>query len=291
VLCHVRVFRPDELRDLSFALWGNQKFPYIFFFRTEELTLSWPELREHLGYAPNFDPRGNFYSVVSQRLDTFGGVEGYVRYLREHHSIAQNPFAPVTEQDLIETDLGLSDDEADLGQALKARVSRTFRSKAFISKVDTALTLRRNLLNLEPQLVEKIDSQQKRILIRPRRVAFAIGVKRAYRFRCAVCDSSLQTPNGRHEVQAAHIFPRSHEGSDDLRNGLCLCGRHHWALDVGWMSLSDDHRVLVRSTLPEHKDYDFIRRHAGKKIQQPTDIQFVPHPIFTQAHRKLVKFD
>ena len=34
VLCHVQVFWPHELRDLSFALWGNDKYPYIFFFRT-----------------------------------------------------------------------------------------------------------------------------------------------------------------------------------------------------------------------------------------------------------------
>jgi len=34
VLCHAQVFWPHELRDLSFALWGNNKYPYIFFFRT-----------------------------------------------------------------------------------------------------------------------------------------------------------------------------------------------------------------------------------------------------------------
>jgi 5-methylcytosine-specific restriction enzyme A len=53
VLCHVQVFWPNELRDLSFALWGNDKYPYIFVFRTVELTLTWPELREHLEAVMN----------------------------------------------------------------------------------------------------------------------------------------------------------------------------------------------------------------------------------------------
>lgn len=104
VLCHVRAFWSDELRNLSLALWGSDKYPFIFFFRTEQLTLSWSELTEHLDYKPNFDPRGNFYSVKSHRLDDSGGVEGYIKYLRENHSIEQDPFAPITDSDQINAD-------------------------------------------------------------------------------------------------------------------------------------------------------------------------------------------
>jgi 5-methylcytosine-specific restriction protein A len=48
VLCNVQVFWPHELRDLSFAPWGNDQYPYIFFFRTVELSFSWPELQTQL---------------------------------------------------------------------------------------------------------------------------------------------------------------------------------------------------------------------------------------------------
>jgi len=91
--------------------------------------------------------------------------------------------------------------------------------------------------------------------VRPRDAAFRIEVKRAYGFRCAICGTSLQGPKGHYEVQSAHIYPKSEDGSDDLRNGLCVCRMHHWALDVGWVSLSDDHTVLVRPGLPESVDY------------------------------------
>jgi predicted restriction endonuclease len=42
---------------------------------------------------------------------------------------------------------------------------------------------------------------------------------------------------GKPEVQGAHIYPKGRDGSDDLRNGICLCRRHHWAMDAGWISI------------------------------------------------------
>jgi len=270
VLCRVQVFWPDELWDLSKELWGNQKYPYIFFFRTQRLTLRWPSFREHVRYKDNYDPRGKFYPVASHRLDDFDGVEGYIQYLLGNHSMSQAPFAPVTKQDLLESGIDESVDKA---------------------KIDQALTVGEKKLAQSPQLTEVLDLEHKQITTRPRDAAFSIEVKKAYGFRCAVCGSSLQSPKGQYELQSAHLYPKGKDGSDDLRNGLCLCRRHHWALDVGWMSLSDDHTVLVRSDLPEDEDYSFIRSYAGQKILLPSDERFVPHPTFMQEHRKMMGFD
>jgi predicted restriction endonuclease len=101
----------------------------------------------------------------------------------------------------------------------------------------------------------------------------------------------LHSPKGQPEVQSAHIYPKSEDGSDDIRNGLCLCRRHHWTLDVGWISLSDDHTVLVHPNLPEDEEYEFIRRFAGKRILLPLDERFAPDPMFMRAHRTLTKFE
>jgi putative restriction endonuclease len=234
------------------------------------LTLSWPEFKEHVGYKANYDPRGIFSSVASDKLDDFGGVEGYIQYLRGHHSVTRNPFAPVTEQDLAASGIGQTVDKA---------------------KVDQALTVGEKKLEHPPQLTEGLDLQEKQITVRPRDAAFSIEVKRAYGFRCAVCGSRLQSPKGQPEVQSAHIYPKSKDSSDDLRNGVCLCRRHHWALDVGWISLSDDHTVLVHPDLPEDEDYSFIRQYAGEKILPPSDERFAPHPMFMQEHRKMMGFD
>ena len=269
VLCHVQVFWPDELRNLSFTLWGNDKYPYIFFFRTEKLSLSWPEFREHLGYRHNFDPRGNFYSVASHRLDDFGGVHRYVQGLR-HNYAEDGLYAPITKEELLEVDGAEHLDEAE---------------------VNKALTSDEEELEEIPTLTEENDLEPRQVRLTPRDAKFRILVRRAYDSRCAVCGSGLRSPGGEPEVQSAHIYPKNLKGKDHPRNGLCLCRRHHWALDAGWISLSDDYAVLVRNDLPEQEDYEFIRKYAGTKIRLPADTKATPHPVFLQAHRELMGFE
>jgi 5-methylcytosine-specific restriction enzyme A len=142
VLCQVRLYWPHKLWDLSLSLWNSYNYPYIFFFHTEMLNLGWPEFMEHVGYKPTYNPRGNFNSVASEKLSDFGGVEEYIRYLRGHYSTAQDPFAPVTEQDLAESGVGQTVDKG---------------------KVDQALTVGEKKLKHAPQLTEGLDPQQKQI--------------------------------------------------------------------------------------------------------------------------------
>ena len=82
-LCLVDAYWKHEMTDLSRALWGSERFPYIFFFETEPISLTWTDFKEHVGYAPNFRPSGNVYRVHKDRLQQFGGARGYVEYLRE----------------------------------------------------------------------------------------------------------------------------------------------------------------------------------------------------------------
>ena len=106
-----------------------------------------------------------------------------------------------------------------------------------------------------------------------------------------MCGSSLRSPDGRPEVQSAHIYPKRLDGSDDARNGICLCRRHHWALDAGWISIADDRTILLRDDLPDHEDYQFIAACAGKEIRSPSDEKAAPHAMFLQQHRKLNTFE
>jgi predicted restriction endonuclease len=125
---------------------------------------------------------------------------------------------------------------------------------------------------------------------RARSAAFAVDVKKLYGYRCAVCGSELRTPKGKPEVQGAHIYPKGLDGSDDLRNGICLCRRHHWAMDAGWFSIADDYTVLVREDLPGHRDYRFIAEYEGKRILLPSEEGAAPHTLFLRQHRALTGF-
>ena len=81
------------------------------------------------------------------------------------------------------------------------------------------------------------------------------------------------------------------DGKDDVRNGICLCRMHHWALDVGWITIADDYTVMVAHDVPGHEDYEFIHGWEGSKIRLPADKLAAPHPIYLSAHRRLMGFE
>jgi len=271
-LCQVAGFWNDEFRDLSKALWGAENFPYIFFFDTERLKLTWNEMLEHFAYASNYDPRGKFYSVADPRLDKFGGVERYVEYLRADfaESVAQLD--------------SLTADE------VKKEVGET--TTAYVGKVKKEISsIKQQSLDKTPHLTEGAGKQVKVIEQRPRSAAFRISVKKLYQYKCAVCGFGLLTPDGQPAVDSAHIYPKELDGSDNFRNGICLCRLHHWAFDSGWMSIADDYTVLIRDDLPMAKEYDFIRNYADQEIHLPLQSEFAPHPLYLRAHRKLKGFE
>lgn len=80
-----------------------------------------------------------------------------------------------------------------------------------------------------------------------RSTAFRRVVVEAYQHTCAICHVRLVTPEGRTAVAAAHIVPWSHSHNDDPRNGMALCGLHHWAFDQGLVAVSREYTIQVSS--------------------------------------------
>src|SRR5207253_2853261 len=75
--------------------------------------------------------------------------------------------------------------------------------------------------------------------------AFRNIVTNQYDHRCAICAFRLKAPRGVYEAEAAHIIPRKMRGSDDPRNGVCLCGTHHWAFDEGLISIRAEDLIVM----------------------------------------------
>lgn len=73
-------------------------------------------------------------------------------------------------------------------------------------------------------------------IVRDRR--FGREVREAYGGRCAVCSLNFGL------VEGAHIVPVEANGSDDLSNGLALCGNHHAAFDAHKMWVHPESRIL-----------------------------------------------
>jgi 5-methylcytosine-specific restriction protein A len=74
-LCPDVLYWNRAYHAMSDELWGNAKYPFVFFFRTESLDFTWQEMRSDLGYSPEWIPR-NFFRITPVRVVPFGRPEG-----------------------------------------------------------------------------------------------------------------------------------------------------------------------------------------------------------------------
>jgi 5-methylcytosine-specific restriction enzyme A len=66
-LCEVKVYQPIAIPELSQTLWGNNRYPYIFFFDTDHIDYTWHMLRDSLEYKSNYREwqRSRVYKVAN----------------------------------------------------------------------------------------------------------------------------------------------------------------------------------------------------------------------------------
>lgn len=135
-----------------------------------------------------------------------------------------------------------------------------------------------------PELMEDPEYIERKC--RKRSSTFQRRVRDAYNERCAVCGKGRQSPDGIPEVEVAHIFPKSKDGNDNVQNGLALCKLHHWAFDNGWLSVTNNHEIMVRDK-PGIEGYEDFAEFDGEPLHLPENDEHQPHPIFLREHRKL----
>lgn len=119
-----------------------------------------------------------------------------------------------------------------------------------------------------------------------RSVAFRRIVVQAYRHTCAICGVRLLTPEGRTAVAASHIVPWSHSHNDDPRNGMALCGLHHWSFDQGLLTVTPAYQVNVSAIVADDIGAAPIRALAGRRIQVPVYEHLWPAREALRWHNK-----
>ncbi|GCE06635.1 HNH endonuclease [Dictyobacter aurantiacus] len=282
-LCHVKYYIQSLQPVLSEALWGNKKYPYIFFFQTEQLELPWIDFLEQVEYKPNFNPAGSFLSIRNERIAKFGEAEGYAKYLRTNYLKFMSTFNNISYEDL------QKEKQSTIKEIREAPEYYDAYSKK--EEINAELVEIHNLLienGDDPLLTQDVKDSIRRYKYRD--IAFSISVKQAYNFKCAICSLGVRGPKNETEVESAHFYPKGLNGSDDIRNGICLCRRHHWAFDVGWFAISDQYTVMINKNMPNDPDYDFIRDWEGKPINLPQAKACWPHLKFVREHRKVMNF-
>jgi putative restriction endonuclease len=111
-----------------------------------------------------------------------------------------------------------------------------------------------------------------------RSVAFRRIVVEAYAHACALCGVRLLTPEGRTAVVAAHIVPWRVTHNDDPRNGLALCGLHHWTFDEGLVTVDRGFTVKVSPVVRDDDGSVALRQLAGGGMRLPTEPELAPAP-------------
>lgn len=146
------------------------------------------------------------------------------------------------------------------------------------------------MVQKEPHLKEN-NNNYVTITKKQRNSVFSKTIKKYYDNTCAVCGKKRFTPTGYPEVEAAHIYPKSKDGSDDPRNGICLCKLHHWAFDNGLFAINDNYRILVPDNLSNDENYEEIYKFKNKSIKLPNNPKINPHILYLKEHRKIHGFD
>ncbi|MFH1196277.1 MAG: HNH endonuclease [bacterium] len=167
-------------------------------------------------------------------------------------------------------------------------------TKSFeVQKVVNKLKITARPKNYNPFDKEKRTAKSSReISVRTR--GFRQAVIESYDYKCAICGLKLASPDNLYwEVEAAHIVPHRAKGKDDIWNGISLCRLHHWAFDVGWVSLNENYVVLIspkfNSLSWEFGSIDSYRfleslKDNDKRILLPANSEIYPHQNSIKWH-------
>lgn len=119
-----------------------------------------------------------------------------------------------------------------------------------------------------------------------RSIVFRKRVLEQYEETCAICGEALKSPSGSLELDAAHVVPLSLLGADDVRNGVALCKRHHWAFDKGLFGVGDDRKVIVPEVVTVISGNASLQELHDQLIREAKDNALKVHPDAFAWHRE-----
>jgi putative restriction endonuclease len=121
-------------------------------------------------------------------------------------------------------------------------------------------------------------------LITPRlgQRSFRVAVLDAYGRSCAV-----STEHSLPVLEAAHIRSYAQGGPHDVRNGLCLRSDIHRLFDAGYVTVDENHQVVVSSRLKDRwHNGKVYYQWQGQRLHPPRDPKLAPDPDQLAWHRE-----
>lgn len=102
-----------------------------------------------------------------------------------------------------------------------------------------------------------------------------------YGYKCAITKKVINW-NEFYNLEAAHIKPKAQAGTFLPCNGIALSRDMHWAFDKGFLTISDDLKVIVHDEVK----HTFLADFDGEEIIIPTVSYFQSEQRFLQYHRE-----
>ena len=102
-------------------------------------------------------------------------------------------------------------------------------------------------------------------------VSFRDFVMTGYDYKCAITGNVIRYGSYMN-LEAAHIWPRSHQGLYLPSNGIALCRDMHWAFDKGMFTVDDNLKVKVHPDI----ESDYLRQYDKRQLFIPENAFFRP---------------
>lgn len=112
--------------------------------------------------------------------------------------------------------------------------------------------------------------------------SFKSRVLTSYSNHCAFCGIQLKL------IDAAHIVPVQHDGTDETSNGISLCALHHRAFDRNLITFNSDYQILT-----SEENFDKLREigldgGAEKFVNDLRAVILLPPTISDRPHVEYV---
>ncbi len=117
---------------------------------------------------------------------------------------------------------------------------------------------------------------------------FVEEVLDSYERKCAICEQSIRLGDTLIGIDACHVKPIQHFGDDHITNGIALCKIHHWALDRGAISISEERELIISPKLNGSRINEYFHEFSNHKIFVPRNNASHLNESNVSYHRKYV---
>jgi len=148
-------------------------------------------------------------------------------------------------------------------------------------------TLTANPNDINDTQIEAISKKRKVAVVNVRRKirdnSFKSRVLTCYTNQCAFCSIQLKL------VDAAHIIPVQHDGTDETSNGIALCALHHRAYDNNLITFNEKYQILFSDKSLQKLKAIGLDGGAEKFVRDLRAVIHLPPAISDRPHVDYIK--